>query len=1468
MQENIVNVAESQSDIAMRETTTSVEISETAPDEVAVSEALTDDSDKISHYDLKDTDSKDQHLITSITGLREELNEIERLKTIVSDGRGFAEYHLWADGNPLLADGTRENRVGYFVTLVDDTDRIKICTSDAENVFGVIVAENSAAIVGGKLPPNSDGTEADMGQYGLVCVIGSAQVRRMSNVVVGDYVVPNALGMAQKQTPSKYTVIPYHQVIEITDAVNYALTHMPISTPEVYVLKADNTIGNRVSVVDEAVDKQIAIDDTIITVVLGDGGYAKGDRLMVMYSYQVDGSLGYKVTSVGYDQGIYYAKVNLVPNGNALAHCKDEINSIYDRLSVVESNVVIALNRANEAYELAEQGGGSGSGSDGEGGSGDGSGSDSGEDSNISAEIAERLEQIEASLEETREIVDTTSGEIDDVVNEIDTLKEKFEPFDTWTDGQGNMGASYFVKYVNDENIQTRTAIESMEGDIGEANTAISQNALSLQSVANITRKYSVGEHSQAYGLTFDEAQDVLPNDIIYVPYVEGQNDITEEYVAEGGNGVIQTFTEGYSYKWGTDGWEQETENENVYCSGVYVQGSTSVPYWYLASDEDIVYNNITYPKETLYLWNGFNWIAVAALAENSTARAASLINQKANSISLSVKGLDNNLATIQAQVKDNTSRIDLIAASQGDAEALASIKMKSNQNAAEIEYLTSYGFEIIEYDEITEAPTTGTFYATKPMWNGASWSFSGNAVSFDMATNEYRYAENSADTTTYYEYKCLAQNRWRKLLIGRAQSIAAIQQKADANGASIGLLVTDGEVNAGIIVDAINGDSSVKIQAEKVKFEATDYEAIAEHVIFDTQDFKVYADDILFEGEDGSKLTIDADYINFTAEDYKAIADNITFEAPEFTVRADDILFEGEDGSKLTISADNISFTAEDYKAIANEITLDADNINLDGYVTLENLTDGTTTISGSNITTGVIQSSNYVQNRSGFKLDFSDGTVYAMHGEFSGAVTADSGAIGGWTIDGDNGTLSSDGICLSSKLCVATINGITDDYRIVAGSSFGVTRSGKLVASDAVISGTVYAIDGKFEGEVIASSGEFNGKITAGDGEIGGWTIGTNTLSSGNITLSSGRNDATVNGLSGDYRIVAGSNFGVTSLGTLVASSAKISGEINAEDGTIGGWTIGEDSLSSGDIILSTGLVSQPIGGLEGNYRIVAGSNFGVTASGQLVASDAIITGYITATGGTIAGWTINNDNGTLSAGSGANMVAFSAHDAAAYRIIVGNKFSVSKDGALYASDAQITGGSITLSDDSSTLTLQSSYLTYDNGAQKIRISPYGVFFADDIEIKQLGSGCLELLAPDLRLGSSSGEHTLQGTWYYKGSTISGSSRNIKYDIETLSDQYSVLFDNLRPVRFKYKDGQSGRYHTGYILDELKNAMDIAGLETSELAAYCVSDDSTGDGGIRYGEMVALNTMQIQKLKARVVELENQVAQLLGQN
>ena len=125
-----------------------------------------------------------------------------------------------------------------------------------------------------------------------------------------------------------------------------------------------------------------------------------------------------------------------------------------------------------------------------------------------------------------------------------------------------------------------------------------------------------------------------------------------------------------------------------------------------------------------------------------------------------------------------------------------------------------------------------------------------------------------------------------------------------------------------------------------------------------------------------------------------------------------------------------------------------------------------------------------------------------------------------------------------------------------------------------------------------------------------------------------------------------------------------------------------------------------------------------------------------------------------------------------------------------------------------------------------------------------------------------SFAGDVAATGISYTDSGTVNGSDRNIKKDIETLPDVYGKVFDSLVPVRYKYKDGTSDRYHTGFIAQDVLGAVENAGLTSQDFAAYCAWEKADGEStsGLRYEEFIALCVDEIQKLKKRVEELEKE--------
>lgn len=156
----------------------------------------------------------------------------------------------------------------------------------------------------------------------------------------------------------------------------------------------------------------------------------------------------------------------------------------------------------------------------------------------------------------------------------------------------------------------------------------------------------------------------------------------------------------------------------------------------------------------------------------------------------------------------------------------------------------------------------------------------------------------------------------------------------------------------------------------------------------------------------------------------------------------------------------------------------------------------------------------------------------------------------------------------------------------------------------------------------------------------------------------------------------------------GNINATSGSFSGTLSASTGAIGGWLIAPTSLysNSGTVGMSSGATPFWAGGATPNATFV------VTSSGSLRATNANITGTITATAGLIGGWTINsstitggnttlNPTGDITLGTANNVARLSSSDAT-YRLWIGNAtaasapFSVTQAGALVATNATITG------------------------------------------------------------------------------------------------------------------------------------------------------------------------------------------------
>lgn len=110
--------------------------------------------------------------------------------------------------------------------------------------------------------------------------------------------------------------------------------------------------------------------------------------------------------------------------------------------------------------------------------------------------------------------------------------------------------------------------------------------------------------------------------------------------------------------------------------------------------------------------------------------------------------------------------------------------------------------------------------------------------------------------------------------------------------------------------------------------------------------------------------------------------------------------------------------------------------------------------------------------------------------------------------------------------------------------------------------------------------------------------------------------------------------------------------------------------------------------------------------------------------------------------------------------------------------------------------------------------------------------------------------------------------SDRRIKNGfVYDLQDTYEAMYKALKPCRYKRNDSQSDRYHTGFVAQEVEEAIAAGGLTNKDLAALVIGEED-GKYSLRYTELIALNTAFVQKLLGEVDSLKAELDALKGGN
>lgn len=91
----------------------------------------------------------------------------------------------------------------------------------------------------------------------------------------------------------------------------------------------------------------------------------------------------------------------------------------------------------------------------------------------------------------------------------------------------------------------------------------------------------------------------------------------------------------------------------------------------------------------------------------------------------------------------------------------------------------------------------------------------------------------------------------------------------------------------------------------------------------------------------------------------------------------------------------------------------------------------------------------------------------------------------------------------------------------------------------------------------------------------------------------------------------------------------------------------------------------------------------------------------------------------------------------------------------------------------------------------------------------------------------------------------------KDISYDIS----KYESIFDDLKPVSFKFISDKKGITHLGFIAQDIKQSLLSNKIASNEFA--CLNDNEK-IYSLNYAELHALEVMEIQKLKNKIKELE----------
>lgn len=572
-----------------------------------------------------------------------------------------------------------------------------------------------------------------------------------------------------------------------------------------------------------------------------------------------------------------------------------------------------------------------------------------------------------------------------------------------------------------------------------------------------------------------------------------------------------------------------------------------------------------------------------------------------------------------------------------------------------------------------------------------------------------------------------------------------------------------------------------------------------------------------------------------------------------------------GQIVARVTTAEGNISSLTTDVSGIKTRVS----NVEGDVSTIEQNVTSITTRVATAE---GDISSLETSVSGISTRVSTAEGNISTLTQTVSGFSTRIS------TVEGNVSTISQSVSSLTTRIetaegDISTLEQTTTSLSATVSSKVSSSGGSSSSFGWSLTSSGFYLYSNSATVMSVTSSGlSVSGSVTATSGTIGGFTIGSTKL----YKTKTAYNNTTAGVYLGTDGIGLGEgSFYVTSAGYLYAASGKI-----------GGMNLTANQMYSNNFILGTVYdandTSKSFTTLS--FGSTSGSTFTATTvltnSGcymQALSSPAITCGIITATaiiadpgisattgfyfgfsGGSVQyraelSWSgqmlylkIYNEDGVQTALAEAK--SFTVHYACIWGKDTTWTATVAKGASSTSHDTNAFWGIdyATFNYSSSNKSQHTLYFTISGTSAATTITSYGHIVPWFDNTYDLGSAAYK--------------------WrniYGQSGTINTSDRSEKFDVQPLADVYSIIFDSLIPVTFKYVENTSDRTHIGLVAQDVKDAVLAVGLTTKEFAGYCEweKDDKSLGCGLRYSEFVAMNIYEIQKLKARVKELEEKL-------